>query len=31
MIINDLKKSHTWKIKLTIAINFMPSKDNNDV
>ena len=28
--INDLKKSDTWKIRLTIAINFTPSKDNNE-
>ena len=30
-IINDLKrKYHTWKIQLTIAINFMSSKDNDE-
>ena len=29
-IINDLKKSDTWKIQLTIAINFMSSKDNDE-
>ena len=29
-IINDLKKSDTWKIQLTIANNFIPSKDDND-
>ena len=28
-IINDLKKSDTWKIQLTIAINFISSKDND--
>ena len=27
-IINNLKKSHTWKIQLTIANNFISSKDN---
>ena len=26
-IINDLKKSDTWKIQPTIAINFISSKD----
>ena len=26
-IINNLKKSDTWKIQLTIAINFIASKD----
>ena len=25
-----LKKSDTWKIQLTIAINFIPSKDNDE-
>ena len=29
-IINDLKKSDTWKIQLTITINFISSKDDND-
>ena len=29
-IINNLKKSKTWKIQLTIAINFTFSKDNNE-
>ena len=29
-IINILKKSHMWKTKLTIAINFMSSKDNDE-
>ena len=29
-ITNDLKQSHTWKIQLTITINFVFSKDNND-
>ena len=29
-IINNLKKSDTWKIELTIAINFIPSKGNNE-
>ena len=29
-IINNLKKSDTWKIQLTIAINFISFKDNND-
>ena len=28
-IINDLQKVDTWKIKSTIAINFMSSKDND--
>ena len=27
---NDLKKSDTQKIQLTIAINFMSSKDNDE-
>ena len=26
--INNLKKYDTWKIQLTIAINFISSKDN---
>ena len=29
-IINDLKESGTWKIQLTIAINFISSRDDND-
>ena len=29
-MINDLKKSDTWKIHLKIAINFMSSKDNDE-
>ena len=29
-IINNLKKSDTWKIQLTIAVNFISSKDDND-
>ena len=29
-IINNLKKSDTRKIKLTTAINFMSSKDNDE-
>ena len=29
-IINDLKKSDTWKIQLTIAINFISSRDNDE-
>ena len=28
-VINDVKKSDTWKIQLTIAIKFM-SKDNDE-
>ena len=28
--INDLKQSTTWKLQLTIAINFISSKDDND-
>ena len=28
--INDLKQSDTWKIQLTITINFISSKDDND-
>ena len=27
-MINNLKKPDTWNIKLTIAINFVSSKDN---
>ena len=29
-IIHNLKKTDTWKIQLTIAINFVSSKDNNE-
>ena len=29
-IINHFKKSDTWKIQLTIAINFISSKDNDE-
>ena len=29
-LVNDLKQSDTWKIQLTIAINFISSKDNNE-
>ena len=29
-IINNRKKSDTWKIQLTIAINLISSKDDND-
>ena len=29
-IITDLKKSDAWKIQLTIAINFMSSKDTDE-
>ena len=29
-IINNLKKSGTWNIQLTIAINFTSSKENNE-
>ena len=29
-IINDLKKFDTWKIQLTIEINFISSKDNDE-
>ena len=28
--INDLKKSDTWGVQLTIAINFTSSKNNDD-
>ena len=28
--INNLKKSDTWKLQLTITINFMPSKDTDE-
>ena len=27
---NNLKKSDTWKIQLTTAINFVSSKDNDE-
>ena len=27
---NDLKKYDTWKNQLTIAVNFMSSKDNDE-
>ena len=30
VIINNLKKSDTWKIHLTITINLISSKDDND-
>ena len=29
-IINNLKKSDTWKIQLTIRTNFFSSEDDND-
>ena len=29
-IINNLKKSGTWKIQVTIAINFISSRDNDE-
>ena len=29
-VINNLKKSDTWKIKLTIANNFISSTDNDE-
>ena len=29
-IITNLKNCDTWKIQLTIAINIMSSKDNNE-
>ena len=29
-IINDIKQSGTWKIQLTITINFISSKHDND-
>ena len=29
-IINDIKKSDAWKIQLTIATNFISSKDNDE-
>ena len=28
---NDLQKSDAWKMQLTIAINFMSSKDNGEL
>ena len=29
-VINNLKKSDTWKIQLTLAINFISSIDNDE-
>ena len=29
-LINNLKKSNTWKTQLTIAINFISSRDNDE-
>ena len=29
-IINNLKRSNTWKIQLAIAINFISSKGNDE-
>ena len=29
-IINNLKKSNTWRIQLTLTISFTSSKDNNE-
>ena len=29
-IINDLKTQGKWKTQLLTAINFLPTKDNND-
>ena len=29
-LVNDLKQSDTWKIQLTITINFISSKGDND-
>ena len=29
-VINDLKKSDTLKIQLTVKVNFLSSKDDND-
>ena len=29
-IIDNLKKSDTWKIQLTVSINFVSSKDNDE-
>lgn len=29
-MINDLKTQREWKIELTIAINFIPFKGNNE-
>ena len=28
--VHNLKKSGTWKIQLTLAINFISSKDNDE-
>ena len=30
-IINNLKKSYTWKIQLTITVTFISAKDNDEV
>ena len=30
VMIDELKKSGEWKIHLTMKVNFMPSKDNED-
>ena len=30
-MINDHKTQGKWKIQLTMAINFMPSKDSNEI
>ena len=29
-MINDLNTKGKWKIQLTVAINFLPSKDNSE-
>ena len=29
-MIDELKKSGEWKINLTLKVNFMPSKDDDD-
>ena len=29
-MIDELKKSGEWKIHLTMKVNFMPSKDDDD-
>ena len=29
-LVNDFKQSDTWKIQLTITVNFISSTDNND-
>ena len=29
-LVNDFKQSDTWKIQLTITVNFISSKDDND-